>query len=302
MNVLEVKNLTKKYGNFKALDNLTFSIKEGEVFGLLGPNGAGKTTTISAITTLTEPSSGDISVLGRRVDKDNQISKNEIGVVPQELTQHNFFSVEEILRFYSSYYGLKYDKTYVEHLLDKLDLMKHKHKYVVHLSGGMKRRLSIVKALIHRPKLLLLDEPTAGVDVGLKHTLWAFIQELRDSGMAILLTTHYLEEAELLCDRVGIIKDGTIVNTSPTKDIIAKFGVKKVSITFSKKQQTPAPNSPYFDKEDGNTLYFTPPTSWDIGTLLTEFSLEPKYIQDINIQEPRLEEVFTKILSEEKTR
>ncbi|NRA90934.1 MAG: ABC transporter ATP-binding protein, partial [Simkaniaceae bacterium] len=216
MTPLKIKNLTKSYGKVVAVDDASFEIHPGEVFGLLGPNGAGKTTIISNIVTLQAFSKGVIEVFGIDIQKNPRLAKSHIGFVPQELIHHGFFSVEEILKYNASYFGIPLDKDHLKYLLDKLHLYHHRKKLVNQLSGGMKRRLLIIKALMHKPKLLLLDEPTAGVDIELRASLWKFIQELKKDNLSILLTTHYLEEAERLCDRIGILNQGVLKKVDTT--------------------------------------------------------------------------------------
>ena len=207
---LKVVNLKKSYGSVHAVNGVSFELNEGEIFGLLGPNGAGKTSIISTIVTLEKPTSGTVEVFGRDVRKDPRFTSTQTGLVPQELINHGYFTLEEILHFHSGYYGIAKNQERIDYLLNKLSLYEHRNKRVRQLSGGMKRRLLIAKALVHSPKLLLLDEPTAGVDIELRETLWSFVRELQKEGMSILLTTHYLEEAEELCDRVAIIDRGEV--------------------------------------------------------------------------------------------
>ena len=188
---LIINELVKNYGAVAAVNNVSFSVDKGEIFGLLGPNGAGKTSIISIITTLEKPSQGQVQVFGHNVVTDSLITKKQVGVVHQEVINSGFFDVEEILNFQSGYYGKRKNKERIDYLLHKLALYPHRHKKVKQLSGGMKRRLMIAKALVHEPQLLLLDEPTAGVDIELRETLWDFVRELRQQGISILLTTHY---------------------------------------------------------------------------------------------------------------
>ena len=187
---LSVTALVKKYEKTEALAGVSLTVKPGEVLGLLGPNGAGKTSLISVVVTLEKATAGQVHVFGHDVAKDAQRAKMRTGWVPQEIINHGFFTVEEILNFHSGYYGVKNPRERVEYLLKSLSLSDHRHKKVKQLSGGMKRRLMIAKALVHRPGLLLLDEPTAGVDVELRTRLWEFVAQLRREGISILLTTH----------------------------------------------------------------------------------------------------------------
>jgi len=195
-----VRHLIKCYGSKRAVNDVSFTIARGEIFGLLGPNGAGKTTIISTLVTLQKPTCGSMHIFGIDLAKEPRKVKKYLGFVPQELINHGFFTVIEILRYHAAYYGVRVDKAYLKHLLEKLQLTAYQHHLVNHLSGGMKRRPLIAKALLHRPKLLLLDEPTTGVDVELRTSPGQFLSELTEEGIAMLLTTHDLEQAERLMD------------------------------------------------------------------------------------------------------
>jgi len=289
-----LEQLKKKYDNTEALRGVNLSMNQGEVFGLLGPNGAGKTTIISILTTLEKPTSGVATVFGIDVTKSLRDAKMLIGCVPQEIVSHGFFSVEEVLQFHSGYYGLRNNKEQIDYLLEKLSLKDHKHKSVRQLSGGMKRRLLIAKALVHKPKLLLLDEPTAGVDVELRTSLWNFVRELNKTGVSVLLTTHYLEEAEELCDRVAIIHKGEILQVGETKGLVRKLTQRQVEITLN---QAPATlQNQYLKKQQGSELIFQIPYQVTLGDLLTELNLPMSSIRDLKIKEGRLEEAFINIV------
>ncbi|MFZ4405127.1 MAG: ABC transporter ATP-binding protein [Pseudobdellovibrionaceae bacterium] len=221
---LQIKNLNKSYGTTHAVQDVSFNIEPAEIFALLGPNGAGKTSTIACITTLEQPTSGQIQIFDFDLKTQTMQAKRMIGVVHQEVINSGFFDVEEILKFQSGYYGLRNNHEQIQYLLHKLSLFEHRHKKVKQLSGGMKRRLMIAKALVHKPKLLILDEPTAGVDVELRESLWVFVKELQSQGISILLTTHYLEEAQRLCRRVGIINKGRLDHIEDTAKLVAQYG------------------------------------------------------------------------------
>ncbi len=289
MNALEVKNLKKTFQSkdtrtaliVEALKGVSFEIKHGEIFGLLGPNGAGKTTLINSITTLEQPTSGDVFVFGESVLKNPQFTKKQIGVVHQEVINTGFFDVDEILHFQSGFYGIKNNHERIDYLLAKLSLAAHKHKKVKQLSGGMKRRLMIAKALVHSPRLLLLDEPTAGVDVELRESLWKFVLELKNSGVSILLTTHYLEEAEKLCDRVGIINKGQLVYVGQPTEVISKYSTKKINVRTN----------------DGKTYSFIDSAAKPIQEILKEHKISFSDVADIRIEEGKLEEAFTKMVN-----
>lgn len=294
---LAISHLTKKYGGMKAVDNVSFTIEPGEVFGLLGPNGAGKTTIISTIMTLQGPTNGAIEVFGLNVEKKARAAKKVIGFVPQELVHHGFFTVEEILQYHASYFGLKKDSKYIAYLLHKLDLYIHRKKLVNQLSGGMKRRLMIAKALLHRPKLLLLDEPTAGVDIELRHSLWEFIQELKKENISILLTTHYLEEAEQLCDRIGILQKGRLRRIDKVETLLEEHSSKKVSLTL--KTALPSFSHTLLTSNDGPNLHFHIPPKMAIQEFLTEVAIPYEDILDVKIEPGTLEDVMENVLKEE---
>jgi len=297
MIALSINRLTKKFGQFIAVDDVSFEIKEGEVFGLLGPNGAGKTTIISNIVTLQAPTKGSIDVLNKNVHHYPINAKLNIGYVPQELISHGFFTVEEILKFHGAYFGKKVDPLHLKRLLKKLHLWDHRKKSVNLLSGGMKRRLLILKALLHKPKLLLLDEPTAGVDVQLRNSIWQFIEELKREKISILLTTHYLEEAEYLCDRIGILDHGKLHHIDTTEQMIEKHSSKHVSITLAF-PLSPL-SHPYLNKQTEKTLHFIMPNKAPLGPLLKESALALNAIADIEIKKGRLEEVMNNLTREE---
>lgn len=291
---LEIVNLRKSYGSVEAVKGVTFDVKAGEIFGLLGPNGAGKTTIISTLTTLEKPTSGQVKIFGVEVVKDPMFTKRQIGVVHQEVINSGFFTVEEILKFHSGYYGLRRNKERIDFLLHKLALYEHKEKRVKHLSGGMKRRLMIAKALVHNPKLLLLDEPTAGVDIGLREDLWKFVLELRSEGMSILLTTHYLEEAQELCSRVGIINYGSLVALGDTQQIIRQYTQKKVCLTLTQSFDV---KSTYAFKHRDLDYEFLVPQNLPLGEFLDEVGIPLHLVRDVAIEEGDLAEAFLKLVN-----
>ncbi|QRN41382.1 MAG: ATP-binding cassette domain-containing protein [Neisseriaceae bacterium] len=218
---LNINNITKVYKNgFKALDNVSFQVFNGEFFGLLGPNGAGKTTLISSIAGLSKPTSGSIQVLGFDTKKNSHLSKMNLGIVPQELTFDPFFTVKEVLSYQSGYYGIKNNDQWIEEILEELGLLTKINNNTRSLSGGMKRRLMIAQALVHKPPVIILDEPTAGVDVELRQSLWIFIKKLNQQGHTIILTTHYLEEAKQLCDRILFMKQGQLIALDKTENLL----------------------------------------------------------------------------------
>ena len=218
-----IQQVVKDFPGLRALDGVSLEIAEGEFFGLLGPNGAGKTTLISCLAGLVRPTSGRLSILGHDVLTDYREARRCLGVVPQELVFDPFFSVRETLRFQSGYYGIRHNDDWIDEILANLDLTAKAETNMRRLSGGMKRRVLVAQALVHRPPVIVLDEPTAGVDVELRQTLWQFIQRLNREGHTIILTTHYLEEAETLCGRIAMLKQGQVVALDTTQNLLARF-------------------------------------------------------------------------------
>ncbi|MCB0363515.1 MAG: ABC transporter ATP-binding protein [Bdellovibrionales bacterium] len=295
---LRVHHLVKNYGHLCAVDNVSFELKPGEVFGLLGPNGAGKTSIISIIVTLEKASSGEVEVFGYNVAREQRKAKFNTGLVPQELINHGFFNIAEVLSFHSGYYGILNNKERENYLLNRLGLWEHRHKKVKQLSGGMKRRLLIAKALVHRPPLLLLDEPTAGVDIELRESLWDFVRELKEEGLSILLTTHYLEEAERLCDRVGVIHKGRLQSLGATKTLISELTQRRVYLRLKKGGdiESKQRESKYWVREEGGENEFHVPSKMRLGELLQEIDIEWSQLEDVRIQEGSLEDAFRQIV------
>ena len=223
-----VEHLTKSYGSLQALKNVSLDVKEGEFFGLLGPNGAGKTTLISILAGLCRPDSGRAFVMGTNVQTNFIEARRLLGVVPQELVFDPFFTVRETLRFQSGYFGIRNNDDWIDEIMTHLDLTSKANSNMRSLSGGMKRRVLVAQALVHRPPVIVLDEPTAGVDVELRQSLWKFISRLNQDGHTILLTTHYLEEAENLCGRIAMLKSGQVVALDTTQNLLARYGAHKV--------------------------------------------------------------------------
>ena len=222
-----VEHLTKSYGSLQALQNVSLDVKKGEFFGLLGPNGAGKTTLISILAGLCRPDSGRAFVMGTNVQTNFIEARRLLGVVPQELVFDPFFTVRETLRFQSGYFGIRNNDDWIDEIMTHLDLTSKANSNMRSLSGGMKRRVLVAQALVHRPPVIVLDEPTAGVDVELRQSLWKFISRLNQDGHTILLTTHYLEEAESLCGRIAMLKSGQVVALDTTQNLLARYGAHK---------------------------------------------------------------------------
>ena len=228
--LLSVRDVTKRYGDLRAVDNVSLDIVPGEIFALLGPNGAGKTTLIGCITGLITGFEGQIEMAGYDVEDDFRITRRLMGLVPQELNYDAFFNVREMLRFQAGYFGVDAQEERIDELLEEFSLADKAEDNTRWLSGGMKRRAMICKALMHEPVLLFLDEPTAGVDVELREELWDYVRDLRAAGTTIVLTTHYIEEAEELADRVGIINNGRLLRVAPRETLMNEFGSRRVEI------------------------------------------------------------------------
>ena len=230
------KNVKKDYGQLKAVNGINLSIEQGEFFGLLGPNGAGKSTLINMLAGLVRPTNGSISAMGFDVIKDYQNARHSLGIVPQELVFDPFFNLREMLRFQAGYFGKgKSNDVWIDEVIERLDLTSKASTNMRMLSGGMKRRALIAQALVHRPPVIVLDEPTAGVDVELRQRLWEFVKELNKEGHTIVLTTHYLEEAEALCNRLAMLRTGKIVALDTTKNLLKKFAAKNLRLRLPSK-------------------------------------------------------------------
>ena len=239
-NVLSVKNLNKIYNSknsssINALNNLNLEVKEGEIFGLLGPNGAGKTTFINILAGTVIKTSGEVNVWGFNLDKNPRQVRASIGIVPQEVVLDPFFSPKKLLELQAGLYGVKKKERITDTILKLVSLDKQANSYARSLSGGMKRRLLIAKALVHQPPIIFLDEPTAGVDVELRKNLWENVKSLNNQGVTIILTTHYLEEAEKMCNRIGILNKGNLVALDSTKNLLNKIQTKKVTFKINKR-------------------------------------------------------------------
>ena len=236
--LISINSLSKTYKNgLNALNNVSLNIKKGEILAMLGPNGAGKTTLISIICGIVTPSSGKVNVDGFDIIKDYRQTRSKIGLVPQELTLENFETVFNNVSYTRGLYGKAPDPKYIEEILKKLSLWDKKDNILRQLSGGMKRRVLIAKALSHKPSILFLDEPTAGVDVELRKDMWKVVEKLRESGVTIILTTHYIEEAEAIADRVAVINNGEIIVVDQKKDLLNKMGRKKLRIDLHEKTE-----------------------------------------------------------------
>jgi ABC-2 type transport system ATP-binding protein len=292
---LAIKNLSKEYDGTLAVNDISFTIEPGEIFGLLGPNGAGKSTAINMIVGVSRIGSGSIEVFGFDNQKESRTTRRMVGVMHQEIVIDNFFTIDQALRFHAGYYGVRDDAAWRQRLIDRLGLQPHLHKVMIKLSGGMKRRFMIAKALIHKPQLLILDEPTAGVDVELRHTLWDFVHEINQQGTTILLTTHYLEEAEQMCDRIAIMNHGKLIALESTATLLKELGTRSILVHL----QTPIKELPEdlccqsVELDDaGTTLQLTLSASQATGDLLKRLCDTGLPITDIETRKAGLEEIF----------
>lgn len=298
MDALVIKNLRKSFDGVEAVKGIDFSIRQGEIFGLLGPNGAGKSTTINMIAGVVRLGSGQISAFGYDNQRDYRNTRRLIGVVHQEIVIDNFFTVDQALKLHAGYYGAKDDPEWRLLLIDRLGLEPHLHKVMLKLSGGLKRRFMIAKALIHRPRLLILDEPTAGVDVELRHGLWDFVREINRQGTTILLTTHYLEEAEEMCDRIAIMHHGDLIAMEETHDLVRRLSNRELRIWLEKPLETIPVGledcRPEL-KDGGSLLLLNLPKGEAVGEILSRLCAMRLSISDIETDQSNLEDVFIQL-------
>lgn len=302
--IISISNLSKRYpSGFQALDNINLTIKRGEIFALLGPNGAGKTSLISILCGLVNPGTGELKVGGLDVIKDYRAVRKMIGLVPQEIAISMFETVWATVNLTRGLYGKKPDDAYLEKLLRSLSLWEKKDNRLMTLSGGMKRRVLIAKALSHQPQILFLDEPTAGVDVELRRDMWKMIRELRNDGVTIILTTHYIEEAEDMADRVGVINKGRIVLVEEKAELMKKLGKRQLVL------ELPAPLSSLPQgiqieglalSSDGNKLtysYDSHNSSGDIGQVIRTLYEHGIEFRDLHTSQSSLEDIFVSLVS-----
>ena len=297
MNAIEISSLKKTYDTGdKALKGIDLNIKQGSFFGLLGPNGAGKTTTIGILTGLVNKSSGNAKIMGYDIVDNFKLARKSIGLSPQEINLDVFFSIRQILLFQAGYYGVpkKLAETRVDEILKKLNLYHKKDETSRHLSGGMKRRIQIAKSLVHDPPILILDEPTAGVDIELRHMLWDYLKELNKKGKTILLTTHYIEEAEKLCDEIAIINDGEIIEQGETESIIKEVSLNTIEIEVDNPNNIKLSNDFDFSINDNIIKIQTKEVNKEISKLIKEIE-QVATINNINIINSSLEDAFLKL-------
>lgn len=293
MSAVSFQNVSKSYhtarGEFQALKGVSFDIEPGEFFGLLGPNGAGKTTLISILAGLTRASSGHVLVHGADVQNEYADARRRLGVVPQELVFDPFFTVREALRFQSGYFGIRHNDDWIDELLDGLGLADKATSNMRQLSGGMKRRVLVAQALVHKPPVIVLDEPTAGVDVELRQTLWQFISRLNKQGSTVLLTTHYLEEAEALCSRIAMLKKGEIVALEKTSVLLRQASANV--LRFKTDQALPADLASQA-RLTGRVVQLPAHDAREVERILAQVRQAGVDVEDIEIRKADLEDVF----------
>ena len=301
-NVLSVKNLNKIYSKkskpINALNDLNLDVQEGEIFGLLGPNGAGKTTFINILAGTTIKTSGKVNVWGFDLDKNPRQVRASVGIVPQEVVLDPFFSPKKLLELQAGLYGVKKKDRITDSILKLVSLDKQANNYARSLSGGMKRRLLIAKALVHQPPIIFLDEPTAGVDVELRRNLWKNVKSLNSQGVTIILTTHYLEEAEEMCGRIGILNKGNLVALDSTKNLLNKIQTKKVTLKIDKKieiKDNTLESLKIISNEENEICMSYEKNKINIEQIMNLFKKDNIKINDISTDDGDLEDVFLRL-------
>jgi ABC-2 type transport system ATP-binding protein len=287
----------KSFGNLEALKGIDLTIEEGEFFALLGPNGAGKSTLINILAGLAKPSSGSIKVMGYDVIQDYQNARRSLGIVPQELVFDPFFNVREMLRFQAGYFGKgRENDDWIDEVIEGLDLQEKANTNMRMLSGGMKRRALIAQALVHKPPVIVLDEPTAGVDVELRNRLWQFIKKLNQKGHTIVLTTHYLEEAEALCSRVAMMDQGKVVALDKTRNLLKRFSAKNLKLRLDLKgKKIPINIQKLIQSKDHDFITFLLEEISEVEFILGELKKTKIKILDMELTNSDLENVFLKL-------
>lgn len=294
---LDIRGARKRYGAQWAVDGVTLKLEEGEIFGLLGPNGAGKSSLINMISGLANMTEGEIHIFGHDNRRDFAIARRLTGVMPQEVVIDNFFTVDQSLRLHAGYYGFADDPAWRNTLVERLALGPYLKKKPLQLSGGTKRRLMLAKALLHQPRLLILDEPTAGVDVELRRNLWQFVREIRERGTTVLLTTHYLEEAQEMCDRIGILADGRLRALDRTESLLRSVDDRKLVVKIQNAlpdvdARAIANDLKALISKDGLTLAVPLATNVALAPILERLARLPSPLIDIESKRADLEDVF----------
>ena len=290
---VEIAGLSRRYGRVQALDGVDLAVGEGEFFGLLGPNGAGKTTLISVLAGLVRADAGSVRVMGHDVVGDYRAARRALGVVPQELVFDPFFTVRESLRIQSGYFGLQHNDAWIDEILHHLDLTSKADANMRSLSGGMKRRVLVGQALVHRPPVIVLDEPTAGVDVELRRSLWQFIRRLNGDGHTVILTTHYLEEAEALCGRIAMLKAGRVVALDTKQALLSRYPGLTVRLAA---RELPLAWRDRLLRRTGDVWHLAIDRPADLESLLAALRVEGIAVDELTLDEADLEQVFLHIM------
>lgn len=304
---ITISHIVKHYPKLTAINDISLEIEEGEFFGLLGPNGAGKTTLISILAGLARASSGKASIMGHDVVSDYQQARRMLGVVPQELAFDPFFTVRETLKWQSGYFGIKHNDAWIDELLHNLGLTDKANVNMRALSGGMKRRVLVAQALVHRPKVIILDEPTAGVDVALRQSLWAFITRLHREGHTIVLTTHYLEEAEQMCDRIAVLKQGQLVALDRTSTLLQQLtGVRLQIKTHNTLNLSALPAATQqqhnpLGQQGQNRHQFRLQHPDQVEQVLSQLRMAGAELEDVLVSQADLEDVFVRLVQPVET-
>jgi len=301
MTAVEVRGVEKRFGAVLALAGISLAVERGEFFGLLGPNGAGKTTLICALGGLTVPDAGTLSVMGHDVARDFRQARRAVGIVPQEIVFDPFFTVRETLELQSGYFGLRDNRPWIDELLDRLALAPKANANMRSLSGGMKRRVMVAQALVHRPAVIVLDEPTAGVDVELRQTLWSFVRGLNEAGHTIVLTTHYLEEAQQLCSRIAMMRQGRIVALDSTANLLASFSGRVLRVKLAR-GELPRDLAAEAIAEPGGWWRLPVEDMAHVERAFAQLREAGAEVANLEVTEPELEEVFVKIMRREEAR
>ncbi|PSV12100.1 ABC transporter ATP-binding protein [Photobacterium leiognathi] len=301
MNALEIKSVRKTYkGGVEALKNMNLTVTEGDFFALLGPNGAGKSTTIGIISSLVNKTSGSVKIFGYDLDSEKVDAKNQLGLVPQEFNFNPFETVEQIVVNQAGYYGVERSvaKERAKKYLSQLDLWGKRSERARNLSGGMKRRLMIARALMHEPKLLILDEPTAGVDIELRRSMWGFLRKINQEGVTIILTTHYLEEAEMLCRNIGIINHGELIEHTSMKDLLGKLELETFILDIEPQTQAPQLIGMNSQLVDSTTLEVELKKGESLNPVFTQLSEQGIAVKSMRNKSNRLEELFVTLVNQ----
>jgi ABC-2 type transport system ATP-binding protein len=299
MAAIQITEVKKRYGSLQALDGVSLTIEEGEFFGLLGPNGAGKTTLISILAGLNRADSGSIKVKGHDVVEEYRQARSQLGVVPQELVFDPFFTVRETLRMQSGYFGLRKNDDWIDEVMFNLDLTNKADANMRALSGGMKRRVLVAQALVHKPPVIVLDEPTAGVDVELRQTLWKFIARLNREGHTVVLTTHYLEEAQALCNRIAMLRSGRVVALDTTAALIRRISGSQLEVTLAEGRLPESLKSLVSHPEeggDGRSFTLRVNEHSEVEPILAALRQSGARIEDMQLHQADLEDVFIQIM------